>query len=737
MKKRICSVLMVCVMLLSILPFSGCSESSDRVTRGEWIMMLTEVFGMTSYADGTARYSDVAADSDLFARVQSAVGWQVLSVFSADTLEPDKKITREEAASCAAIAAGCPVSDDQFNEKGVFNTDAAIKFALANGLLENERRLSRALTYEEAEAMLEAARNAYLHAPFEEKMNIEPAENVILPEELALDEDNVDDDRVVLSGTAAALQVGDIFFTPPTEEYPAGEPRRVVEIEEEDGQMVARTEVPPMEEVYQQIDLHTTVRVSPENIIWAAGVQAAGASGLSAEGGDTYIVNLIGQASEEPLVIPLDDHTISQGGLSRSFTFGDGSFHIERSNHNSSVIGSGEGARALENSSFVYNDTPSIEDFNGKQDSWTKNLEIDSSLSGKYKITGTISLNDIVITVKDEWGLFGLKSASIQVDSSITSSLKYEGSLSGDLKIATIPIPIYPGISVTAELYLYMNASGELSVRADLGGSAKVEYANGQVRATSQSSAGITEDGNIKVNFGANLTAALNVLTPLIDAGIKIGGEMDASAHVAGSCKVTRDGDTERLLYQESLSIAADLYYPIVSIQACSSHTLVGKLGLSNTWNIITRANATHVQLANYEWVFWEEEVLKDADGTITEGEETTAGDTDGVGASDGKKLDLTKYVITLRGEPQQLQVEFPQGEEQELVWTSDNPNVATVSATGVVSPVSTGQTQIMVSLRSDPSVNVKCAVYVEEIGEENWEFLSTGVFAKTGAVAA
>ena len=41
-----------------------------------------------------------------------------------------------------------------------------------------------------------------------------------------------------------------------------------------------------------------------------------------------------------------------------------------------------------------------------------------------------------------------------------------------------------------------------------------------------------------------------------------------------------------------------------------------------------------------------------------------------------------------------------------------------------MVSPVSTGYTTVTVSLVSDPSVYVKCAVYVEEIGESNWEFL-------------
>lgn len=87
--------------------------------------------------------------------------------------------------------------------------------------------------------------------------------------------------------------------------------------------------------------------------------------------------------------------------------------------------------------------------------------------------------------------------------------------------------------------------------------------------------------------------------------------------------------------------------------------------------------------------------------------------------------MDLKTYVLTIKGEPKRLELDLDEGESApNVVWTSENTSIATVDSTGMVSPVSTGYTTVTVSLASDPSVYVKCAVYVEEIGESNWEFL-------------
>jgi hypothetical protein len=400
------------------------------------------------------------------------------------------------------------------------------------------------------------------------------------------------------------------------------------------------------------------------------------------------------------------------------------------------VIGSGEGAKALENSNFVYNGTPSIDDFNGSTESWSKELEIDNSFSGGYRISGDISINALTVTTEIEYKRtkwfdipYGIEYASIQVNSDISSNLTLEGNLSERLHIATIPVPIAAtGLSVGIDLYLYADANGVLVVGAFLGSNAKVEYADGKLRHSASSEANATIDANIEINFGAELAATLEALgiISIVDVGAKAGGTVTASANISGSCKASEDDGVAKLTYQESLSIQADLYVPTINLYAGGSDTLIGALGLSGSWDIMTKdKGAMRINLVDYEWVFWEETVLTDGEGNVTASDSSTAGEEDGVGASNEDRLDLTTYVMTISGESKQLELELDEGEAAPaVVWTSDNPDVARVDDTGLVTPVSTGYAIITVSLQSDPSVYVKCAVYVEELGEENWEFL-------------
>lgn len=762
MKRRILSFLLLLVLVLNLIPLSGCgsnTEEDEGVTRGEWITMLSEAFGMDSYTGDTPYYSDVATGTDLYSYVQSAAEWDVLSIFTDDALEADKKVTREEVGSTAAIAAGCDVTEEQFNDKGEFDSSASIEYAVQYGILENDKNLSKGMTVDECEAALDAARSAYLNAPIVEKIHVAADENLVDLTDLDTDQLSVDGNRMTIpSGYSGGVSsdasgelkasidtgdgivevgVGEVFVTAPTTENPTGVAYKIASIEEADGEIVFTTEEPTLYDLYEELDVHETVTVDSSNIIWLVGDSSSvSAQGISAAGGNTYHIELLSTNTGDLNAVPLDNKTYSYGGFSKDFAVGSGSFEKNWSNHNSSVIGAGEGAQALANSNFVYDSTPSIEDFGGSTESWTKDLEIDNSFSGGYKITGNITINAITIGTEIEYKRtkwfdipYGVENASIQVTSDISSTLKLEGNLSERLHIANIPVPIAAtGLSVGIDLYLYADANGSLVVTASLGSHAKVEYSGGKLRHSASSEANANIDANLEVNFGAELAATLEALSivSIVDVGAKAGGVLTASAHVSGSCKASEEDGVAKLTYQESLSIQADLYVPTVNIYAGGSDTLIGSLGLSGSWDIMTKdKGATHFNLVNYEWVFWEETVLTDAEGNVTANESTNAGEEDGIGASDEERLDLKTYVVTINGEVKQLELELDDGETApDVVWTSDDPSIASVDGAGVVSPVSTGYTMITVSLRSDPSVYVKCAVYVEEIGEENWEFL-------------
>lgn len=792
MKRRIFSFFMMLVLVANLMPLSGCKQTdeSNTVTRGEWVTMLSESFGMDSYTQEEPYYSDVPVGTDIFPYVQAAFEWDVLSIFAEDRLDLDKTVTRREIASTAAIASGFQVSEEQLSSDGVFNPDASIEYAIQCGILDNDKDLSKNATAEECETALVAARDVYLNTPIEEKVYVATAEDIVdlsaldnnlleldlkgnhvtIPEQYA--EGITPNESGALKATidtgngVVEVGVGEVFVTAPTAEKPAGVAYKVSSIEEVNGEIVFTTETPTLYDLYEELDVHKTVSVDASDIIWLVGSNgSSGAQGVVAKEKNTYHIDLLSGGSHTFLAEPLDKKTYNFGGYSYPFEVGSGSFKKNWSNHNSSVIGSGEGAQALEKSNFVYDDTPSIDDFNGSTEPWSKELQIENKFSGGYKITGNISINALTVTSEIEYKRtkwfdipYGVERAGIQINSDISSNLTLEGNLNERLHIATVPVPIAAtGLSVDIDLYLYAQADGSLVVTATLGSNAKVEYAAGKLKHSANSGGNATVDASIKIDFGAELAATLDALgiVKIVDIGAKAGGELTASAHVSGSCQASEEDGVAKLTYQESLSIKADLYIPTASLYTGGSDTLISSLGLQKTWDILSKENgAKQINIIDYEWVFWEETVITDEkenattgtsstaeiekeegvgtsdeiDDTTTEAS-NTAGEKDGIGASDEDRLDLTTYVITINKEAKQLELDLEDGQVvPDVVWTSDDPSVARVDETGLVTPVSAGYTLITASLRSDPSVYVKCAVYVEEFSEEDWEFLPSNM---------
>lgn len=777
MKKRLVSIILILAFVINLLPLSGCNRLGGFVSRGEWIKMLSTAFGMDSYTENTPFYSDVPTDNEYFTYVQSAAEWQVLDIFTGDKIGIDKAVTCEQVAGTAAVAAGF------LSEGETFNANAALDYARTNGIVDRDRKASRKMNQEDCEAAIAAAKKIYLSAPLSEKVSAVLNPDLINLGNVEADKIKVDDNQVSFpigngsfsqsgtggnlpggddtttpgqseeseepegsevtsgnslvqdgSGGVAAeietdqgkvqIKVGDTFTTPPTPEQPFGVAYKVVSVREENGQIIVETEEPTLEDLFEELSVHTTVSVDFDNAIWADGVGDGGSSFVQAKSdGNGFTIQFLGGKQPDFSVVP-----VKSNSFNKTFNFGNGSFNSSWTNKTPSALGTGSGAQAFSKSGFVYDGNPSIEDFGGSTDSWTKDLTVTNEFSSSYKITGTLS-GSIDVTPEVDFSILGgLKTASVRVDSKLNSTLRIEGKLSNDLKIATIPIPIAAtGLSVSVDLYLFVNASGHLEVRADLSSTAKAEYVKKSgIKATAESSATSSAEAAIDVNFGADLSASLDALgIKIINAGAKAGGELNAKAGVNGSCMAAKEGSQEKLTYQESMYINADLYVPIIDVYT-GGNTLVGKLGLNKTWNIYTKANAKKITLVNEEWVFWTEEVLKDGE-EVVQTEESTAGDDAGVGSTDESRLRMSTYVIALENESKSITLDVYDGETApEVVWASNDSSVATVDDTGLVSPVAEGATYIIVQLREDPSVYATCAVFVgngESVGND-WEFL-------------
>ena len=747
MKKRLIALVLASCMLAGLL--TGCAAAGDAqqnpppassddmpqnetpVTRGEWIQMLASAFALVDPQSDVPYYTDVSAADECFAFVQASVEWGVLRT-DEDVFSPQEPVLRRDVAQTAAAAAGFGVSVDEATGAVVSEADedSLVAFAQEQGIIQAGLDLDGTVTRAECLAAVDAARTTYVTVTAsEERMEVVPSSSMVdltnLGSRLMIDgqrlritsgasvRENADGSLsalVELDGATVELSAGNVAVTAATASDPSGVAYKISSVQSDGEAVILDTVAPELGDLYDELHVNTTVSANPDDIIWADGVSATPMDGHP---GEYQIVLLSGTPQAAPVSALLD----------RSFSFGNGTEKTWTS-QNSSALGTSAGAQAFENSNFVYTDTPSIEDFGGSTDSWTRQLEVQNKFSSGYNISGNITISSIDVSPQIEfnkfWGIpYGIKTASVSVTSNITSSLTLTGNLSNELLIGTVPIPVGPtGLTVSVDLYLYVNASGNLAVRASLTPSAKVEYAAGGFKQSASCTAEAHADMAIDINFGADLQVALRALgMTIVDAGVETGAAVTAQAYVDGNCTVSEENKTVKTVYQQSMNLQADLYYPIITVS-------VSGLGKSKDWNIISQENAQHVEMMREEWVFWEETVLTENDEVVSN--EVAEGDEALAGAADAEKLDLAVYMITLTDEAtRQLTVTQGNGD---VLWSSDAPVVASVDSNGVVTPLANGTAVITATLANDPDVYVKCVVYVQMQEEHNWEFLPAGM---------
>lgn len=661
MRKRIIALFLAGCMILSLAsckgkdpaeetrPDSTAGQAGEAVTRGQWITMLADAFGLDTYESAEPHYTDIQAGNPLFAAVQSAAEWGILDALSGERFDADKNITREEVAATAALTAGFEQSDGT----------SAVDYALQRGIITSKGDLSGDVTQNECENALSAARSVYLSVPAEEIIEVErnPKLEIVkldsdisstlsetgsftVPNERIIEKEG-DHITVNMNGEAVKIGLRSIILTEPSARHPFGEARKVERIGFSNTFVSFDTTAPELGDLYDKLIVHAAADADLSNIILENGVSvaAAQASGLAFSNGAEYHVSLLSGTDETPQIARLSG---TNGIVNQSYDFslGEGDFEKTWTRKNSGVLGDGKGAKILDASNYVYDKPPSREDFHGSTDSWTEKLGTENKFSAGYKITGNITINRITVTTDVEYvkaDFLGIEfdtdipqAASLQIDSDIASTLKLEGNLSDRVKIAEIPVPIAAtGLTVTVGLYLYADASGFVQVQAAIENTAKAEWeALAKLKHTADSNVETKAEAAIDIAFGADLSASLDAFGAIVimDVGVKAGGELAADAYVDGKCEVKESDDTTTMTYTESMHVTTNLYAPIASLYIGGEDSLIAKAGISDTWDIIGKDAANTYPLIDEEWEFWREVVTLDKNGNVIDTETTTAG---------------------------------------------------------------------------------------------------------------
>ncbi len=646
MRKSSIAIILILSIIVGLL--SGCKKEdvppAEYVTRGEWVSMLAEAFGWENYQTDTLAYSDVTAADPLFPSVQAATGWGALPVFSDEALEAEKAVTRREAASSAAIAAGFSVDESQVDAQGRFDPQPSIDYAVQYGILLAEAD-DQPMTKGQCEAVIDAALAVYMENPGEETLiavpNPERVDLSGLPNGLL----HVDGDKISIPAAAVSsilqngdgnlivtlrtdngakeIGVGKTFVTAPQPLAPFGVAYKVTALEETaDGGVTLTTAVPTLADLYHDVDIHTTVSLEDSYIVWADGVDVSPVADPLSATGESYHIELLTTSSGE---LQPDTGDPENPGPPWHFSLPKGGRAPESVEENTNTMEPGEAREALQSSSFIYNDRPSLEDFNGSTEPWSVDLKPAKKFTAGYQISGTID-PDLEVATDVEYHtleIFGEeihlwpKEADLTVRSDLTATLGFEGTLEGEVEIAELCIPLgTSGFTVNGRLFLYAGANGSIQIGVELINDFKVEwkdtvgFCNPYV---SRREANPEMKGALDLTFGAGVGLSLNVLKSceIIGADLKAGGDLEATASVVGSCAETEEEGVRKRTYTEALKLNSAFYLPIVSVEVRGPEIFDWK----HEFPITTKENAHKFPLYDDEIVFWTKTVELDGEG--------------------------------------------------------------------------------------------------------------------------
>lgn len=644
MKKQWIAFLLVLVFMTGLL--SGCGaqppvgqtqeetpsetpeDAAGGVTRAEWLAMLAECFGFDTYRSEEPYYGDVDAGSELFPAVQSMAEWSVLAVYDQDALEPDRAVTWEEVASTAALAGGyMPAGGD-------IDIADTVRYAREHGIVSPDETMTDPVMPEACQAALEAARAAYLAPPEEEVIshvfNEEladlsgiPAGDVLVQDgSLSFPPAYVQDVAWDDTGSVAAVTVstdagqfllspGSTFITAPTEESPAGTAYKITEIAEENGEIVFITQTPTLEDIYDELVIHTTVTVGGDNIAWDDGVTASPLSASANGQGERYHVELL-SARRAPEEEPEEEETNYGFHEAMHFEMGDKTL-TPRVSTNSWAVEQSEAGLVLAGSNFFYPATPDISDFiDGKV--WEKALQKEDKYETGWELTGDISF-DMIVTIDVEYHkVLGvptqLESAVMTIYTDIASDWKLEGKISFPVTLAKICIPIGPtGVTVDGSLILYIDASGAAQIRFETENINRTEWNHAAGLRNMAAKSDTEEDvtATIDMSGGVGLTAKVRVFSVfnLLQAELKAGLEVETAGSIVGRCEDLTVNDSTTRDYTESIKLSSTLYAPIITFTVKGPDILKDSFGLEKTWDIIGKDKALTVSLLDEEWEIW------------------------------------------------------------------------------------------------------------------------------------
>lgn len=767
--KRIVALGLAIIMVFTTI--IGCSDEKKAVTtdnaplltRAQWVQLVGMGFGLDSPQSEEPYYADVHKENSIFPYVQAAYEWNVLST-NTDKFKPNDVATLGFVISTSVLAAELDYKEfvSDYGENGAL-IKCANKYGIYEVDPEDTDKLTSGVTDIEASIILNAAIHEYLAKDEAGKNEVVYVENVKdFSKEDKFEVNKVGTTKAISANVASSLEVGDVFITPPTSEYPTGLALKVSKKTlNADGTYSIETVKPDISEVFEQINIDAEAIAKAENFIPEEGVKIIKDNNSSSNTGAAYVA--YGQIDDLSGTDSRIDETI-KGSLSGTETI---TFDINLRDKSTNLKKNSALEAALGVVSAKLNETGQknpdfkafkslmektgttveptqiatlrvkelIESYRNKnitktelknqikklEGEYTKKEKTEKrgSFDAGYSITGQVKV-DLSVKANVDFSIWKwkLNEYSVSADAKLSGNIDFKGTIKGDVTIAKFKVPVGGGVSVDGKLKLFFDVNGEIKYSVEVDANAKISYESGKgYKNTCEKSVKHGLELSVSLEGGFKVAILASILGySLVDVTVSASALIEMKTELKQKLKTEFDENTNTLHYTNivTLSSKGDLYLPIIKIKVGDDKdTLVHDLGISLEFTVWDKDRALFKKSfidESVDWVIADETEQLGEDETTTE--EPTSSGLDETQDNSGA-LNLSEFAVSLqKGDSKIITVKVPEGyKSNDIKWESDDNSVATVS-NGVIQAIGEGSATITVSTK-DGKYTSKCIVLV------------------------
>lgn len=567
-------------------------EQEQYVNRYEWTQMLCDKIGIQESSNMVPYFEDITKENQYFTYIQSAADWGILQLD--ERFDGDTEITGEYAALTVMKAVGDFKIRLYSNIQGEISEEEYIQLAVAEKLI-SEDELNQELTRKQCEKLLNNLEELYFGTfLLDDYCQVVYKEGVAEVPMSFSHLHNQDYSKVQLSGEEHHSYAPGTILILEDENTGLKMIKRVMEEEEPAGIGRYVLEDAKVEDAIESLVISDLERMTMADIVQYYGLNPV----------QTF------SDSSRAMASPVSTKVEYKG------------FSINLTNEK-------EGNRAYLKVKLTDNDS-----------GVSYELPVDIPLEESELFDVEVGVEDIIISSQINYTVFGgveYADISTQAKTTIKGSVSNLPEKEKKIKLFQTPKPLGNGfIGADIGLYLVISASGEISLQTELPLQASVQYEKGRGLKNLKYSV----DGklpqfqaNCEVSCKGRLEPTLVLLMCLDVLDVQVDGGVTATASV-----------TDYPLEQTCTDVS--VAFPIVTISVCNNddkETIVGLLGWSGEWELITTENASLKQGIHYENYFNGEakfvEECTYGKTDVKQPEEETEGEQEGVTKEDEEQI--------------------------------------------------------------------------------------------------